>query len=83
MTLKAKDAIKVISVRGTAFAAAKADGGSAATEKAPAGSYSNDLSSFVKQELAKSDRPELTAAKIVIRYYIYYSFFHSVIGQIQ
>ncbi|OXA64852.1 Electron transfer flavoprotein subunit alpha, mitochondrial [Folsomia candida] len=66
MTLKVTDAIKVLSVRGTSFEAAKVGGGSGALEKAADGEYKNDLSSFVKQELAKSDRPELTSAKTVI-----------------
>lgn len=66
MTLKSTDPVKVVSVRGTSFEAAKVGGGSGAQEKAPEGDYKNDLSAFVKQELAKSDRPELTSAKIVI-----------------
>jgi len=66
LTLKATDPVKVISVRPTAFAAAKVGGGGGATEKAPDGDYKNDLSSFIKQELSKSDRPELTSAKTVI-----------------
>jgi len=66
MTLKATDPVKVLSVRGTSFEAAKVGGGSAAQEKAPDGDYKNDLSGFVKQELSKSDRPELTSAKTVI-----------------
>jgi len=65
MTLKAKDPIKVITVRGTSFEAAK-EGGSASQEKAPDVSISDMKSQFVKQDLAKSDRPELTAAKVVI-----------------
>lgn len=66
MTLKANDAVKVLSVRGSAFDAAKVGGGSATQEKAPDGSSSQDLSSFVSQELSKSDRPELAGAKTVI-----------------
>lgn len=63
-TVKSNDAKKVITVRIAAFKAAGSDG-SAAIEKieAPAG---NGQSSFVGSEIAKSDRPELTAAKIVI-----------------
>lgn len=63
-TVRAKDKIKVITVRPTAFEAAK-DGGSAAVESiaAPAGPFK---SAFISEELTKSDRPELTAAKIVI-----------------
>ncbi len=66
MTLKATDPIKILSIRGTAFEAAKDGGGSGSQEKAPDGDYKSDLSSFVKQDLAKSDRPELTSAKSVI-----------------
>ena len=64
MTVKSTDAKKVITVRGTTFEKA-GDGGSASVEKvdAPAGPFK---SAFVSEELAKSDRPELTAAKIVI-----------------
>ena len=63
-TVQSSDAIKVITVRGTAFDAVAAEGGSAAVEDA-AGQDAG-ISSFVGEELAKSDRPELTAAKIVI-----------------
>jgi electron transfer flavoprotein alpha subunit len=64
-TVQSSDAIKVITVRGTAFDPVPADGGSATVEDS---SLSTDagISSFVSEELAKSDRPELTAAKIVI-----------------
>ncbi|KJS09747.1 MAG: electron transfer flavoprotein subunit beta [Gammaproteobacteria bacterium BRH_c0] len=64
-TVQSSDAIKVLTVRGTSFDAAEATGGSAAIEALDS---ANDrgLSSFVGEELAKSDRPELTAAKIVI-----------------
>lgn len=64
-TVQSADAIKVITVRGTAFDAVAAEGGSAAVE---AIDVANDagVSSFVGEELAKSDRPELTAAKVVI-----------------
>jgi len=65
MTFKANDPIKVITVRGTSFEAAK-EGGSAAQEKAPDVAIPNVKAQFVKQELAKSDRPELTAAKVVV-----------------
>lgn len=66
LTLKSKDPVKVITVRGTNFEAAPATGGSSAIEQAPAGDYKTDLSEFVSQELTKSDRPELTAAKVII-----------------
>ena len=59
------DATKVITVRTTGFDAAAASGGSAAVEAAQATADSGK-SSFVGQEIAKNDRPELTAAKIVV-----------------
>ncbi|XP_034191210.2 electron transfer flavoprotein subunit alpha wal [Osmia lignaria lignaria] len=65
-TLKCKDNVKVISVRGTAFEAVPLEGGSAKCEPAPSGEYKSSLVEFVKQELSKSDRPELTSAKIVV-----------------
>ncbi|MDH3232048.1 MAG: FAD-binding protein [Alphaproteobacteria bacterium] len=64
-TVKSSDAVKVITVRGTAFDAAATEGGSAAVESVDAGADAG-LSSFVGQELTKSDRPELTTAKIII-----------------
>jgi len=63
-TIKSNDAKKVITVRATGFAAA-GEGGSAAIEKIDAAGDPG-LSSFVGEELTKSDRPELTGAKIVI-----------------
>ncbi|XP_029042265.1 electron transfer flavoprotein subunit alpha, mitochondrial [Osmia bicornis bicornis] len=65
-TLKCKDNVKVISVRGTAFEAVPLEGGSAKCEPAPSGEYKSSLVEFIKQELSKSDRPELTSAKIVV-----------------
>ena len=64
-TVKSSDAVKVITVRTTAFDAAAAEGGSAAIESATAAADAG-LSSFVGQELTKSERPELTSAKIII-----------------
>ncbi|KAK7116018.1 electron transfer flavoprotein subunit alpha, mitochondrial-like [Littorina saxatilis] len=64
-TLISEDKVKLITVRGTAFEAA-AMGGSAEVGQAPAEGVSNDKSSFLGQELSKSDRPELTSAKCVI-----------------
>ena len=64
-TVQSSDAIKVLTVRGTAFDAASADGGSAAIE-AVASAHDAGKSAFVGEEVAKSDRPELTAAKIVV-----------------
>lgn len=63
-TVQSIDAIKVITVRATGFDAA-AMGGSAAIEKITAVADSGK-SVFVSRELAKSDRPELTAAKIIV-----------------
>lgn len=65
-TVKSKDNVKVISIRGTSFEAAPLEGGSAKCENAPSGDYKSNVSEFVKQELSKSDRPELTSAKVVI-----------------
>lgn len=64
-TVQSSDAIKVITVRTTAFEAAATSGGSAAVE-AVSGAADAGLSSFVSQELTVSDRPELAAAKIVV-----------------
>ena len=64
-TVQSKDAIKIITVRGTGFAAADATGGSAAIETVDAAPTSG-LSSFVSQELSKSERPELTSARVII-----------------
>ncbi|MPS41919.1 MAG: electron transfer flavoprotein subunit alpha/FixB family protein [Pseudomonas sp.] len=64
-TVQSSAAIKVITVRSTGFDAAAAEGGSAAVE-AVSGQADAGKSAFVGEELAKSDRPELTAAKIVV-----------------
>jgi electron transfer flavoprotein alpha subunit len=64
-TVQSSDKVKVITVRTTGFDAASATGGSAAVEKL-APSADSGKSSFVGRELAKSDRPELTAAKIIV-----------------
>ena len=64
-TVKSSDNVKVITVRGTGFDAASAEGGSAAVE-ATAVVKASAISAFVSEELAKSDRPDLTAAEIVI-----------------
>jgi electron transfer flavoprotein alpha subunit len=64
-TVQSSDAVKVISVRGTAFDAAATEGGSAAVE-ALASATDAGISTFMGEELAVSDRPELTAASIVI-----------------
>ena len=64
-TVQSSDAVKVITVRTPGFDAAAASGGSAAVETVSATADSGK-SSFVGQEIAKSDRPELTAAKIIV-----------------
>ncbi|HET8816826.1 MAG TPA: FAD-binding protein, partial [Pseudidiomarina sp.] len=64
-TVQSEDAIKVITVRATAFDAVSAEGGSAAIENVDA-AHSSDKSEFVGEELAQSERPELTAARVVI-----------------
>ena len=63
-TVQSSDSVKVITVRGTAFDSA-GTGGSAAVEQIAAVGDSGK-SAFVGRELAKSDRPELTAAKIIV-----------------
>jgi len=64
-TVQSKDAKKVITVRGSTFDKAKADGGSAAIENVTAAADPG-LSTFVSAELSKSERPELTSARIVV-----------------
>ncbi|MBC3811885.1 electron transfer flavoprotein subunit alpha/FixB family protein [Undibacterium aquatile] len=64
-TVQSTDAVKVITVRTTGFDAAAATGGSAAVETISAVADSGK-SVFVSREVAKSDRPELTAAKIIV-----------------
>ena len=64
-TVTSNEAIKVVTVRSTAFEAAAAEGGSAAIESA-SGSADVGLSNYVKSELSSSERPELTSAPIVI-----------------
>lgn len=64
-TVQSADAKKVVTVRTTAFDPVAATGGSAAVEKIDAVADSGK-SSFVGRELAKSDRPELTAASVVV-----------------
>ena len=64
-TVESVDEKKVITVRATAFDAAAADGGSAEVVKVDASGESG-LSSYVGSELSKSERPELTAADIII-----------------
>ena len=64
-TVQSSAAVKVITVRGTGFDASAAEGGKAVIE-ALAIVIDSSQSAFVSEELAKSDRPELTAAKIVV-----------------
>lgn len=64
-TVQSTDAIKVITVRTTGFDPVAAEGGSAAVEAVGSAQNAGN-SAFVGEEIAKSDRPELTSAKIVI-----------------
>ena len=64
-TVKSNDSIKLITVRATAFDPVQLSGGSAAVESFDRVA-SNDKSEFVSEEIAKSDRPELTAADVII-----------------
>jgi len=64
-TVQSTDAIKVITVRTTGFDAASASGGAAPVESIAAVAAS-DKTSFLGSEIARNDRPELTAAKIIV-----------------
>ena len=64
-TVQSSAAIKVMTVRGTSFDPVAAEGGSASVETVTSGADAG-ISAFVGEELAQSDRPELTAASIVI-----------------
>ncbi|MBV9839970.1 MAG: electron transfer flavoprotein subunit alpha/FixB family protein [Sphingomonadaceae bacterium] len=64
-TVQSTDAKKVITVRGTAFEKAAKEGGSASVETV-AGKGDSGLSSFVGAEVSKSERPELTSAKVIV-----------------
>jgi electron transfer flavoprotein alpha subunit len=64
-TVSSNEAIKVITVRGTAFEAVASEGGSAAIEPVTGGGEAG-LSAYVKSELSSSERPELTSAPIVV-----------------
>ena len=64
-TVQSKDALKVITVRATGFDAVAASGGSAAVETLAAVADAG-LSSLVGRELVKSERPELTVAKVIV-----------------
>ena len=64
-TVRSSDAIKIITVRGTAFEAAKSDGGTASIQNE---SFAGDagLSEYLGSELSESERPNLTSARIVV-----------------
>ncbi|MBL8658139.1 MAG: FAD-binding protein [Rhodospirillales bacterium] len=64
-TVESSDPVKIVTVRSTGFEAAAPEGGSAGIETVAAADDPG-LSSFVSQELTKSERPELTSAKIVV-----------------
>jgi electron transfer flavoprotein alpha subunit len=64
-TVQSSDAVKVITVRGTAFEAVAAEGGSATVQNCDVIKV-QDKASFVSEELTVSERPELTGAKIVV-----------------
>ncbi|XP_067871609.1 electron transfer flavoprotein subunit alpha, mitochondrial [Heterodontus francisci] len=64
-TVKSSDEVKVFSVRGTSFEAASVNGGDASSEKVSSPSGAG-VSEWIGQNLTKSDRPELTSAKVVI-----------------
>ena len=64
-TVESTDAKVVLTVRGTAFEKAAAEGGNAAVE-AVSGAGDAGLSTFVGSEIAKSERPELTSAKVIV-----------------
>ncbi|RTE86223.1 MULTISPECIES: electron transfer flavoprotein subunit alpha/FixB family protein [Gammaproteobacteria] len=64
-TVRSTESVKVITVRATAFDAASAEGGSASVE-AITDAFASDKVSFVSEALAESERPDLTAASVVI-----------------
>jgi len=64
-TVKCNESVKVFTVRGTSFEAAAVEGGSAGSEEVAATSQVG-LSEWLEQSLSKSDRPELTSAKVVV-----------------
>src|SRR5712671_2365208 len=64
-TVQSKDGVKIITVRGTAFPPGETTGGSAAIEAIPTTGAAG-LSEFLGAELSKSERPELTSARIII-----------------
>uniref|UniRef100_A0A0N4ZPJ6 Electron transfer flavoprotein subunit alpha n=1 Tax=Parastrongyloides trichosuri TaxID=131310 RepID=A0A0N4ZPJ6_PARTI len=64
--IKSKAPVKLITVRGAAFEAASNTGGSGAIENVPKVDIKDIGTTFISQEIVKSDRPELTSAKIVV-----------------
>jgi len=64
-TVKCNESVKVFTVRGTSFEAALVEGGSATSEEVAASSAVG-MSEWLEQTLSKSDRPELTSAKVVV-----------------
>jgi len=64
-TVQSSDSVKVVTVRATAFEEAAAEGGSASVESIDV-VKTQDIASFVSEELTQSERPELTGAKVVI-----------------
>ena len=64
-TVRSTDPVKVISVRGTAYDPVASEGGSASIETSDVAADAG-LSSFIKEEIAKSERPELTSADVII-----------------
>jgi len=64
-TVKCNESVKVFTVRGTSFEAAVVEGGSATSEEVAASSAVG-MSEWLEQTLSKSDRPELTSAKVVV-----------------
>jgi len=65
-TLQATDPVKVVTVRGTSFEPDKLESGLVVVEKVAVDGCDTQLTAFIKQELSKSDRPELTSAKVVV-----------------
>jgi electron transfer flavoprotein alpha subunit len=64
-TVQSKDKVKIITVRGTAFPPAAATGGSAAVETVGEAADAGQ-SKFLRQEVQRSERPELTSAKVIV-----------------
>jgi electron transfer flavoprotein alpha subunit len=64
-TVQSKDKVKIITVRGTAFAPAEPTGGSAAVESVGEAADAGQ-SKFLRQEVQRSERPELTSAKVIV-----------------